>query len=272
MSCTSLINAFPRISGRLGQHVDLNVQFLNSGVPTEPYDITKIEIYRSEVLVSNKVATIDISSRDSTEYPAPLCPSTEVAGEFHYPFLIPNDFTAPDVYFDVWYYNPTDGGFNPTGGGTNPTDGEINPNIMSYLSCCHRFWVFPDGWFCNDKLQTVRFGFEPIDQQFYQPELRTLEVGLMPLPLYDYNFNLVNPIMPFLNPTITIQTQFCETLVDKAPCRIGIRNGSYRSNPYVIQYDVDTSAFLKGTYQYQITLYLPDGTTRVSRKFIIVIN
>ena len=262
MSCSSLINAFPRISGRLGQYVDLNVQFLNSGVPTEPYQITKIEIYRSEVLVSNKVATIDISDKNSTEYPEPLCPSTEIAGEYHYPFLIPSDFTAPDVYFDVWIYNPTDGG----------TDIGTDLNIGSSLSCCHRFWVFPDGWFCNDKLQTVRFGFEPIDQQFYQPELRTLEVGLMPLPLYDYNFNLVNPIMPFLNPTITILTQFSETIVDRASCRIGIRNGSYRSNPYVIQYDVDTSDFFKGTYQYQITLNLPDGTTRVSRKFIIVIN
>lgn len=261
MSCSSLSNAFPRISGRLGQYVDLNVQFLNSGQPAEPYDISKIEIYRSEVLTGNLVATIDVSARDSTEYPAPLCTNSTVLGEYHYPFLVPTEFVAPDVYFDVWYYNPTDTG-------TAGTSGVLAPA----LSCCHRFWIYPDAWFCDDKLQTIRFGFEPLDQQFYQPELRTLEVGLMPLPLYDYNFNLVNPIIPFLNPTITIQTQFCETLVDNAPCRIGIRQGSYRSNPYVIQYDVNTSDFLKGTYQYQITLNLPDGTTRVSRKFIIVIN
>ena len=261
MSCDVLSTAFPRISGRQGQYVDLNVQFLNSGQPTDPYAITKIEIYKTQVLTANLVATINVSNVESTEYPAPLCPSTEVAGEYHYPFLVPADFVAPEVYFDVWYYTPTD----PGTAGTEPV-------IVSSLSCCHRFWVFPDNWFCNDKLQTIRFGFEPIDQQFYQPELRTLEVGLMPLPLYDYNFNLVNPIIPFLNPTITIQTQFCEVLVNNAPCRIGLRQGSYRSNPYVIQYDVTTSDFLKGTYQYQITLNLPDGTTRVSRKFILVIN
>ena len=261
MDCNILSTAFPRISGRLGQYVDLNVQFYNAGQPTDPYSITKVEIYKSEVLTSNLVATVNISDRDSTEYPTPLCVSAELLGEYHYPFLVPTDFVAPDVYFDVWHYTPV-------APGTAGTD--VMP--ISALSCCHRFWVYPDTWFCNDKLQTVRFGFEPIDQQFYQPELRTLEVGIMPLPLYDYNFNLVNPLMPFLNPTITIQTQFCETLVDKAPCRMGIRQGSYRSNPYVIQYDVNTSDFLKGTYQYQITLNLPDGTTRVSRKFILVIN
>jgi len=265
MSCSSLSTAFPRIAGRLGQYLDLNVQFYNSGQPAEPYQISKIEIYKTEVLTSNLAATIDISQRDSTEYPAPLCVSTDVLGEYHYPFLVPADFIAPDVYFDVWYYTP----IGDTGtAGTAGTD----PIILSNLSCCHRFWVFPDAWFCNDKLQTVRFGFEPIDQQFYQPELRTLEVGLMPLPLYDYNFNLVNPLIPFLSPTITIQTQFCETLVDKAACRIGLRQGSYRSNPYVVQYDVNTADFLKGTYQYQITLNLPDGSSRVSRKFILVIN
>ena len=258
MSCASLANAFPRISGRLGQYIDLNVSFLNSGQPADPYDISKIEIYRSQVLTGNLVATIDVVDNNSTDYPAPLC-TTTTPGEYHYPFAVPTDFIAPDVYFDVWYYSPT----IPEG---------TAPVVGSTLSCCHRFWVFPDTWFCDDKLQTIRFGFEPLDQQFYQPELRTLEVGLMPLPLYDYNFNLVNPIIPFLNPTITIQTQFCETLVENAPCRIGLRNGSYRSNPYVIQYDVNTSNFLKGPYQYQITLNLPDGTTRVSRKFVIVIN
>jgi hypothetical protein len=261
MSCLNLANAFPRIAGRQGQYIDLNVQFLNGGQPADPYDISKIEIYKTQVLTGNLVATIDISNRDATEYPAPLCPSTDVVGEYHYPFLVPVDFVAPEVYFDVWYYTPED----PGTVGTDPVQ-------VSSLSCCHRFWVFPNSWFCNDKLQTIRFGFEPLDQQFYQPELRTLEIGIMPLPLYDYNFNLVNPIIPFLNPTITISTQFCEVLVNNAPCRIGLRQGSYRSNPYVIQYDVQTSDFLKGTYQYQITLNLPDGTTRVSRKFILVIN
>ena len=118
----------------------------------------------------------------------------------------------------------------------------------------------------------MRFGFEPLDQKFYTPEARPLEVGLMPLPLYDYNFNLVNPMIPFLSPTISIETQHSEMLVDGATCVMGIRQGSNRSNPYVVKYDLDTSNFLKGTYRYWITLSLPDGTTRVSRKFVFSIN
>jgi hypothetical protein len=97
-------------------------------------------------------------------------------------------------------------------------------------------------------------------------------VGLMPLPLYDYDHNLVDPLIPLLEPTISISTQRCELLVDNAPCRIGLRHGSYRSNPFVIQYDLDTSLFLKGTYQYSIKVTLPDGKSRVSQKFILTIS
>ena len=85
-------------------------------------------------------------------------------------------------------------------------------------------------------------------------------------------FRSVNPMIPFLKPTITIDTMNCELIVDDAACRIGIRQGSYRSNPYVIQYDLDTSKFLKGTYRYQLKLTLPNGTTRVSRKFIFTVS
>lgn len=94
----------------------------------------------------------------------------------------------------------------------------------------------------------------------------------MPLPLYDYNFNLVNPIIPFLSPTITIETQHCEVLAQDEPCRIGIRQGAFRSNPWVIQYDLNTTRFLKGTYRYSIKLVLPNGSTRVSQKFILTIS
>jgi hypothetical protein len=94
----------------------------------------------------------------------------------------------------------------------------------------------------------------------------------MPLPLYDYNFNLVNPLIPFLRPTVSVETQHNELLVDNDPARMGIRQGSYRSNPWVIQYDLDTTRFLKGSYRYWITLNLPDGSTRVSRKFIFTIS
>jgi hypothetical protein len=177
---------------------------------------------------------------------------------------------VPDVYFDLWYYFPDD----PCGQlGTAGTECDIDdPQYDDFLlKCCHRFWVYPDEWFCNDGLQSINFGFEPLTQRFHSPEKRPLEVGIMPLPLYDYNFNLVNPMIPFLRPTINIETQNHELLVDDEAARIGVRQGSYRSNPWTIQYDLDTTKFLKGTYRYWLTLALPDGSTRVSKKFIITI-
>jgi len=288
MTCTQLDNAFPRISARRGQVVDLNVDFLNNGVLTDPFAIRRVEIYKSQVVPHNLVATVAVVDREDVYYPSPLCqdetapevgdcctaPAADgvpLAGRYHLPFAIPTDFEVPDVYFDVWYYFADD----PCGQlGTDTTTCDMDEATYDslLLRCCHRFWVYPDEWFCDDKLQTIRFGFEPLDQRFHSPEIRPLEIGLMPLPLYDYNFNLVNPIIPFLQPTITIETQFCELLVDADICRIGIRQGAYRSNPWVIQYDLDTSRFLKGTYRYYVTLTLPNGSTRVSRKFIFTIS
>ncbi len=282
-----LANAFPRISARRGQVVDLNVDFLHAGVLADPYAIRHIEIYKTQVVPHNLVATIPIVSPTDALYPAPVireyveselgeccteptADTVPIVGKYHMPYLIPTDFAVPDVYFDVWYYFAD----NPCGSlGTESDDCDIDDSQYDalLLKCCHRFWIYPDEWACDDKLQVVRFGFEPLDQKFNQPEYRPLEIGLMPLPLYDYNFNLVNPMIPFLQPTITVETQHCELLVDKAPCRIGVRQGSYRSNPWTIQYDLDTTKFLKGTYRYYITLILPNGSTRVSRKFIFTV-
>ncbi len=287
MSCPQLASANPRISARRGQVVDLNVDFFKSGVLTDPYAIRHVEIYKTQVLPHNLVTTIPIAELDDSLYPAPLCrdyvdsggdASTEsesgselVAGRFHLPYSIPSDFLVPDVYFDVWYYfaeNPCNIDEIGTVTGCDLNDAVFDSVL---LKCCHRFWIYPEEWFCDDRLQTVRFAFEPLDSRFYTPEVRPLEVGLMPLPLYDFNYNLVAPMMPFLRATISITTQRCELLVNNELCRIGIRQGSYRSNPFTIQFDLDTARFLKGTYNYQITLTLPDGSTRVSRKYILVI-
>lgn len=288
MACDQLTNACPRISARRGQVVDLNVDFLNNGVLADPFAIRRIEIYKTQVVPHNLVTTVVLTDPTDLLYPSPACremvisqpgaccteptaDTTPLIGKYHLPFAIPPDFEVPDVYFDVWYYFAT----NPCGQlGTETTACDIDDIVYDsmLLKCCHRFWVYPDEWFCDDQLQTIRFGFEPLDQGFHAPENRPLEIGLMPLPLYDYNFNLVNPIIPFLRPTITIETQNCELLIENAPCRIGIRQGSYRSNPWVIQYDLDTTKFLKGTYRYYVKLLLPNGSTRVSRKFIITIS
>jgi len=189
---------------------------------------------------------------------------------------VPETYSVPDVYFDVWYYFADDpcgdlGTADPTGDGVVcDLDNAIYDPLL--LSSCHRFWIYPDEWFIDDGLQSIRFGFEPLDQKFNKPEIRPLEVGIMPLPLYDYNFNLVNPIIPFLKPTISIWTMNEELIVDGAEMTIGLRHGSYRSNPYIMRYDLDTSSFYKGTYKYRVTIAMPDGSTRVSKNFILTIN
>lgn len=268
---------FNRLSARSGQLVSLNVDFYRNGVLTDPFVIKYIEIYKSQVLPHNLVATIPITDKIDPLYPSPAQKTTtdvpagvcgtdpaveEIDGRYLLPFAIPNDFAAPDVYFDVWYYYADD----PCPDQTTDCD-----STELLLKSCHRFWIYPESWYTNDQLQTIRFGFEPLDQKFNSPEIRPLEVGLMPLPLYDYNFNLVNPMIPYLKPFITIETQHNEVLVDSAPCQMGLRQGSYRSNPWVIRYQMDSSKFLKGTYRYNITIMLPDGSTRVSPKYIVTI-
>lgn len=263
--------ASPRISARRGQIVDLNVTFRRNGVKTNPYAIRRIDLYKTQVLPHNLVATIPLPNPSDSLYPSPLTQGTD-EGDFSLLYSIPSDFTVPDVYFDVWYYFADD----PCGalGTDSTTDCDLDDDIYSsiLLSSCSRFWVYPDEWFSDDGLQTVRFGFEPLDQRFHQPEERPLEVGLMPLPLYDYNFNLVNPLIPFLQAKISVETRHKELLVDEETMTIGIRQGSYRSNPWVLKYLLDSTKFLKGTYQYRIKLVLPDGTSRVSRDFIFTVN
>ena len=278
-------SSFPRISARRGKIVDLNATFRRSGVATDPYAIRYVEIYKTSVVPHNLLVTIPMVDIDNALYPSPLYRAdsagaaiapggtgTPVTGEYHLLYSVPETFDVPDVYYDVWYYfadNPCVG----DSGTAAATDCDID--AVAYdselLSTCHRFWLYPDGWFVDDGLQSIRFGFEPLDQKFHDPEIRPLEVGLMPLPLYDYNFNLVNPIIPYLTPTITIKTMREEKLVDGAAMTIGLRQGSYRSNPWIMRYNLDTSKYLKGTYKYYITLTLPDGSTRVSKSFIFTI-
>lgn len=269
---------FSRLSARLGQPVALNVDFYRNGILVDPFVIKQVEIYKSQVLPHNLVAVIPIINKSESIYPAPAQQDTQdipagqcgtepfadvIPGKYTLPFTIPTDFSAPDVYFDVWYYYADD---------PCPNQTEECQTEELLLKSCHRFWVYPDSWYTSDDLQTIRFGFEPLDQKFNSPEVRPLEVGLMPLPLYDYNFNLVNPMIPYLKSTISIETMHCELLVDKAPCQIAIRQGSYRSNPWVIRYQLNTAEFLRGTYKYSITVTLPDGSTRVSPKYVLTIS
>lgn len=262
--------AYTRISARRGDEVRLDNTFYRGGVATDPFAIYKIEIYRGSTDDANLITTIDVVPPDDPSYPYPVSQyhdgSVPLVGQYALVWDVPSDSVVPDVYFDKWYFFGTD----PR---TNPTD-DLSLYESQLISVCNKFWVYPDQWYADGGLQTIRFGFEPLDQKFHKPEVRPLEVGIMPLPLYDYNFNLVAPLIPYLDATITIKTENCETIVEDDPCTIKIRQGSYRTNPFVLSYNLDTTmaGFYIGTYKYRITVLMPDGSKRVSQDFILTIS
>lgn len=290
---------YQRISARRGNTVQLDTRFMRGGVATAPYAIRKVEIYKTQIIPSNLTASFVVVDPCDPNYPSPveyirgnvdpgLCGTAGeegaiIPGEYRLLLDIPVDAAVPDVYFDVWTYLPNNPCLLQGWGGSasecvSDTSGCIQPADMDdpeitamLLQACNKFWVYSDDWDVQDSLTSIRLGFEPLDQKFNQPEIRPLEIGIMPLPLYDYDFNLVAPLLPQLVGTITISTENNEILVEEAPMTIGLRQGSYRSNPYVFRYMVETTKFLKGTYAYKITATLPDGTTRCSGKFVFTI-
>ena len=247
----------PRISARTGQVVDLQVAFYQNGVPTDPFALRRVDIYQGSEKPENLVAQVPIYY--GTGYPDPII-RLDSPGAYILPFGIPADFLAPRAYIDVWRFI-----------GNDPGSAGIDDESI-WMSQCNKFYVFPDSFFVDDGLVVPRLGFEALDKIFKKPEVRTLEVGMMPLPLYDYDFNRITPLLPHLTATITIRTDSSEVLIQGEPCRIGVRQGTYRANPFTVQYTLDTSRFLIGTYQYQITLLLPNGETRVSDPFRLTIQ
>ena len=261
----------PRVSGRLGDQIDLNVTFFRNGQPTDPFAIRRVQIYKSAVQEENLVVEFPVVDPTDINYPSPLSRETdsngdELPGVFHLFWDVPESgIPVPDIFFDVWSYVPDDPGI-----GTD-TSGLVDTSLLDdesqWLQCCNEFWLFNDGFFCDNGLCTIRLGFEPLDIKFTQPEIRTLEVGITPLPLYDFDFNKIAPIIPHLQAFFTLQTDNCELLVNQAPMKIGLRQGTYRSNPFVLQYQLDTRTLLRGSYQYQVVVCLPNGETRSSRFF-----
>jgi hypothetical protein len=251
-----------RVSARQGLPVNLCVTFYRNGITTDPCLFTRIDIYRSAVCEENLVAQIPIPP--GTGYPAPIEQVLDsfgnpMPGQYCLPFLIPKEFVQ-DIYFDVWRFIPD-------------VDSNTDVNDESIWLCqASRFWVSPDAWFMDDGLQTIRFGFEPLDLKFRKPEKRVLEVGITPLPLYDFDFNLTMPIIPQLKAYVKVETENCELLVDDEPCAIGLRQGSYRHSPFVVQFLLDTSRFIIGTYRYQIRVDLPNGQSRISEKFTFTVS
>lgn len=256
---------FPRISGRVGQTLVLDNTFYHNGAAAEPYAVRRIEIYKSSVRDENLVTVIPIADPQSTSYPEPLERITDRPGYLRLLWAVPVNLSAPAAYFDKWVFISEDV-YGSSGSEVDPDD----PSIQQEK--CSRFWLYPDQWFVDDGLETVRFGFEPLDSKFSKGERRMLEVGLMPLPLYDYDHNLVAPLIPFLQGFIHIQTQNCETMIDREPMTIGIRQGSYRSNPFVMKFLLDTCSFLVGTYKYHVSIEMPNGQILRSNEFHFTVN
>lgn len=277
--------ALPRIAGRAGQQIDLNVTFFNNGAPADPLAIRRIDIYKGSIKDENLVAQVTIVQPDDPSYPYPLkreeggvvtdTNSGVSPGVYHYIFDVPSTFEVPDIYFDVWrFIGSADIGTGAINtGGTGPEGTYPDWDDESHwLSKCNRFWLYADDWYVDDGLVVPRIGFEPIDVRLKKPEIRTVEVGMMPLPLYDFDQSLLN-VIPRLTATVHIETENCEVIegYDAAPCRIGVRQGTYRSNPFTVQFTVNTANFFIGSYKYRITLTLPNGETRVSDEFRLTV-
>ena len=276
-----------RLNASIGGSVALNATFLKDGVPTDPYAIRVVRIYKQSVREENKVTEIILPSPGSTDYQTifdsvfqrtlkPLTDQTGICGTDFPPQFLPGSYTLnlnldcktfkEGTYFDVWCFIGDLACY--------PDPSAIDWDDESLWTCqCNKFYVgAANGWSMDDDLTNIRLGFEALDTKFMQPEKRMLEVGMMPLPIYDYDYKKLTAIMPSLKGKITIETQNCEIMVNEADMKIGLRSGSYRSNPYVLKYLIDTSKFLKGTYKYKVSVDLPNGESRVSDYFYMTIR
>lgn len=230
---------------------------LRNGIPTSPYAIREITIYRGSVRPGNVVAVIPFVDPGDASYPFP---ATEISpGEFVVPFEVPHNFIPCDAYYDVWSVLGSD----PS------TDGIDDPTL--WISQTGSFWVHDDTWISDDELRTLRLGFDPLDKKLRRGEQRTIEVAIHPLPLYDYEYNVLAPIIPQLNPTISIETVNCELIVSDAPCKIGLRQGKNRNAPYVVQCFIDTRTLLRGSYAYTIKVNIEDRII-ISPKFYFTVQ
>ena len=269
----NLIGTFPVVSPCDPTYPSPVTKLVQDATSCDKQDVTSC-------IPLDKFVTFDMPNSHCTTHEYESTPSV---GKYALYWDVPNDIPAPDAYFDVWTFLPMNpcslsdyASLAPCANPSEVTCGMPDPNNPVFapllIQLCNRFWIYPEFWNAQDNLSTIKIGFEPLDQKFQQPEVRPLEIGLMPLPLYDYDFNLVAPVIPLLQGSITIETFHKEVLVANQPMTMGLRQGSYRTNPYVLKYLLDTTKFLIGTYAYRVQIALPDGTTRVSPKFNFTIS
>lgn len=260
----------PRIAGRKGSTIRLNALFYKNGVLADPYAVRRIDIYKGSKATENLVIQVPVIDPTDVSYPSPIGRDEDsvgpIPGRFFYDLLIPDDFTVPSIYIDEWLFI----GDEMVGSGGSAID--LDDETL-WDSQCNRFWAYPSNdWYIDDGLISARFGFEPLDRHFIKTEIKPLEVGIMPLPLYDFDYNRVAPLIPRLVATIDIETLNNEIIYEALPCTIAIRQGSYRTNPFVVRYVLDTNALLMGTYRYRITLHMPNGETRVSPSLVFTVG
>jgi hypothetical protein len=266
----------PRISGRLGQLSQLNIDFYHNGQLADPFAIRRIDIYRAVIQPQNLFASIPLLSPTDPLYPAPVV-RTDV-GQYYYPYPVPANAVAPEVYEDIWYYHPTD----PAASGTASTPPYPLPYSGTYdilndydnclIANCHRFWVYPNNWYTDDRLMSIQFGFEPLRQRFHSGDYCDLDIGVMPLPLYDFDYNLVMPLIPWMTASIHVETRNAEILIQNEQMSVGLRQGTFRTNPFVLRWRLDARRFLIGTYRYRVTVYLPNGVIQASPWYIFSIS
>lgn len=235
----------PRVAGRLGTQVELNMQFNRNAEPDDPFAIRRIDIYRGSVRPENLITQIPIADPSSTIYPFPIVAGTDI-GSFTVIFEAPDDLVPGDIYFDVWNFL-----------GDDPGTAGIDDESL-WIAQEGRFYLFDDVWVLDDLLSTLNVDFEPLDKNLRRGEIRTIELAVYPLPLYDHDWNKLIPIIPQLDPKITIKTNYDELIADQAPCRMGVRQDANRNSPFVIQCLIDTRTLLRGTYKYFITVQLGD--------------
>lgn len=248
---------YPRVAGRIGNFVNLNMNTLRNGQPETPYALRRIDIYRGSPRPGQLVSTVVFPDPDSTTYPDPA--SETSIGRFSVPFLVPEDFIPCEVYFDVWHFL-----------GRDPETAGIDDESL-WISQSGMFWVFDDTWIGDEDLQTKRLGFEPLDKRLRRGEIRTIEVAMHPLPMYEYDFNKFAPMVPQFNPTMTLWTARDELLVQDAQCKIGVRQGANRNSPFVVQCTVDTQTLVRGMYKYVIKINIDDDVI-ISPKFNFMVQ
>jgi len=245
-------NIYPRIAGRIGSLTNLNMSILRNGKPESPYALRRIDIFRGSARPGQKVSSIIFPDPEGTAYPSP---ATEIsAGIFSVQFLVPDTFVPCEVYIDVWHFS-----------GQDPITGDPEDESL-WISQSGMFWIFDDTWIADDDLQTKRIGFEPLDKKLRRGEIRTIEVAIHPLPMYDYDFNKFAPMISQFQPKMTLWTARDELLAKSAVCKIGVRQGHNRNSPFVVQCVLDTRTLVRGTYKYVIEINV-DNNVIISPKF-----